>query len=224
MEDKTIKLSDRILGLSKQTALVVAFIVWTLVSMADFCLAEPNHTTLADEQRRAILLALEGEWICNIGSVKVRLQLTDDHKFSLNDKEGRYIVDGNKFTLESGSSETLYDFELGQNQLTLSGGDLNQPLKFTKLLGMGRSKKWFSALSVKSLQAKLYRILLVVIVVILCRIAIILFRVIIHFIIYSDWGPLRFIYRQQKNRTMTIYSLVISDNYSYLPATIKSSG
>jgi hypothetical protein len=54
-------------------------------------------------------------------------------------KQGHYLVDGTKLTLKSGSSQAIYDFELGQNQLTLSGDDLNQPLKFTKLLGIGRS-------------------------------------------------------------------------------------
>ncbi|MHC4310485.1 MAG: mechanosensitive ion channel family protein [Planctomycetota bacterium] len=170
--------------------------------------AEPNQTIMSEEQKRAVHMALEGEWICDIGSDKIRLHLTDDSKFSLKDKEGHYLVDGTKLTLKSGSSQAIYDFELAQNQLTLSGGDLNQALKFTKLLSIGRSKKWLSAFSVKSLQTKCYHILSIVIVVILCRIVLILFRTLIRFIIYSDWGPLRFVYRQHKSRTMTIYSLV----------------
>jgi len=171
---------------------------------------ETNETILSQEQRRAVFFALVGDWICNIGSSKLRLHLTDDNKFSLNDKEGIYLVDSTKLTLKSVSSKDVYDFELGQNQLTLSGNDLNQPLKFTKLSSIGRSKKWLLAFSFKSLQEKLDNIILIVIVVILCRIILIMFRTLIHFIIYSDWGPLKFIYRQRKNRSMTIYSLVIN--------------
>lgn len=204
----TAKLDYFSKGVGFAAVFILAIVFIVLSPNTSF--AEPNQAILGEEQKSAVHMALEGEWICNMGSAKVQLMLTDDNKFSLNDKEGRYLVDGTKLTLKSGSSQAIYDFELGQNQLTLSGGDLNQPLKFTKLLGIGRSKKWLSAFSAKSLQTKCYHILSIVIVVILCRIVLILFRTLIRFIIYSNWGPLRFVYRQQKSRTMTIYSLVVN--------------
>lgn len=197
---------------SKGVSFVAVFIlaIGFIVLCPNTSFAEPNQAILGEEQKRAVHMALEGEWICNIGNAKVQLMLTDDNTFSLNNKEGLYLVDGTKLTLKSGPSQAVYDFELGQNQLSLSGSDLNQPLKFTKQLGIGRSKKWLSAFSVKSLQTKFYHILSILIFVILCRIVLILFRALIRFIIYSDWGPLRFIYRQHKSRTMTIYSLVVN--------------
>jgi len=204
----TAKLDCFSKGVGFAAVFILAIVFIVLSPNTSF--AEPNQAILGEEQKRAVHKALEGEWICNIGSAKVRLQITDDNKFSLNDKEGHYLVDGTKLTLKSGSSQAVYDFELGQNQLSLSGGDLNQPLKFTRLPGIGGSQKWLSAFSIKSLQTKCYHILSIVIFVILCRIVLILFRVLIRFIIYSNWGLLRFVYRQHKNRNMTIYSLVIN--------------
>lgn len=112
MEDKTIKFSDRFLSFSKQTALVAVFIIGVLVSFPDLCFAEPNQVILGEEQKRAVHIALEGDWICNIGSTKIRLHFTDDSKFSLNEKEGSYLVEGTKLTLKSGSSQAVYDFDL----------------------------------------------------------------------------------------------------------------
>lgn len=170
--------------------------------------AESNRTVLGEEQTVAVHNALEGEWVCNIGNTKVRLILTDDNKFSLNEKEGSYLVEGAKLILKSDSSQAVYDFELDQNQLLLSGADLSRPLKFTKIVGIRGSQKWLSAFSIKSLQEKSYHLLSILVLVIVCRILLYLFKALIHFIIYSNKGPLRFIYRKHKSRTMTIYSLV----------------
>ena len=184
---------------------IVFTILWPTASFAD-----PNQTILGEQQNRAVYMAMEGEWISEIGNTKIRLTLTGDGIFHLNGKKGQYHVDGGKLILTSSTSEIDYKFEFAQSQLILSGDDLNQSLIFTKLSGIGHSKMWLSILSAKSLQTKFYHILLIIIVVILCRIVLVLFKTVVHFIIYSNWGPLRLLYRQHKSRTMTIYLLVVN--------------
>lgn len=172
--------------------------------------AQSNQGLIGKEQQRAVHSALSGEWVCNIGTAKLRLRLTSDGRFLLNDTHGDYYTEAATLRLKSGTSESSYQFELAENQLTLSGGDISQSLKFTKLRGIGDSKTWFSDLSERSLKSKSYRIVMIVVVVCVCRLVLYLFRTIAHFIIYSEWGPLKSIYRHQKNRTMTLYSLVIN--------------
>ena len=195
----------------KLNRLYAALLPVILVSC--FCAAsaaEPAQTIIGKEQRRLIQKTLMGEWVCSIGNAKLRLIIADEGYYSLGDTKGKYSIEGATLKLKSDTLEVDYQFELGDNQLTLSIGDLDEPLKFVKLPGIGQSKEWFSALSVKSIQEKLNNIILIVIVVILCRVVLFSFKAVIKFIIYSDWGPLRFAYRLRQNRTMTMYSLVIN--------------
>ena len=184
----------------------------TAVHLLDvgLCRAELKPAILGREQGRAVLTALEGEWIYNIGSAKIRLKLTGDGKFNLNDKEGQYLTESNKLTLKSDTHEAVYEFELVGSELTLSSGDLSQPIKFTKLPGVGEPRNWLPELSARSFQAKFYKILMIGVVVIVCKVLLLALRASMHFVIYSDWGPLKFVYRFNKNRIMTIYSLVIN--------------
>ena len=194
---------------SRTIRIVIFLTVGNLLGVG-LCRAELKQTILSREQERAVLAALKGEWIYNIGGAKIRLRLAGDGGFNLNGKQGRYLVRGTTLTLKSDGGEAVYEFELRGSELTLSGGDLGQPLKFTKLPGVGESGNWLLEFSVKSLRVKLSKILIIGIVVIVCRVLLLAFRASMHFVIYSDWGPLRFVYRFNKNRIMTIYSLVIN--------------
>jgi small-conductance mechanosensitive channel len=172
--------------------------------------AEPNSTFVGRQQRQAIRSSLIGEWICKVGSTKIVLNLSTDGRFTLGETEGIYDIDGSTLKLRGAEAEVGYQFELAAGQLTLSGGDISQTLKFSRVPGTGDRKSWLSQLSRKSTESKLHRIAVILLVAIGCRLLLSLFRGLIRFIIYTDWGPLKYIYRYRKNRTMTMYSLVLN--------------
>ena len=193
----------------RMTTIVIFLTAVSLIGVG-LCWAERDQTILSREQERAMRAALEGEWLCHIGSAKIRFKLTSDGKFNLNGKDGRYLLGGTKLTLKSDEREAVYEFELKGSELTLSGGDLNPPITFSKLPGVGESRNWLLEFSFKSFQAKVYKIFIIGLVVVVCRVLLLAFRASMRFVIYSDWGPLKSVYRFNKNRIMTIYSLMIN--------------
>jgi len=162
------------------------------------------------EQQNAIGSSLVGEWISIVGGSKIVLKLTPEGVFSLNKRKGQYVLAENTVTLKSSASEVSYQFELTGNELTLSGGDLKQVIKFTRMRSFGDYEDWLSYLSPKSLAPRLKRIAVIVLITVGCRALLFVSRVGIRFVIYCDWGPLKYIYSHHKNRTMTIYSLLIN--------------
>ena len=165
---------------------------------------------VAIERQSAVSSSLVGEWISVAGNSKMVLRLAPDGSFSLGKQQGRYAPSDNTLVLQSNTSEISYQFDLAANELTLSGGDLKQALKFTRLRGLGDYEDWLSYLSPKSLLPRLKRIAVIALIAIGCRLLLWVMRLGIHFLIYCDWGPLKFIYPRNKNRTMTVYSLLIN--------------
>ena len=56
-------------------AAIFIFAIIFVVIYPNTSLAEADRTSLGEEQKHAVHMALEGEWICNIGNAKVRLRL-----------------------------------------------------------------------------------------------------------------------------------------------------
>ena len=169
-----------------------------------------SQSIVAIERQSAVSSSLVGEWISVAGNSKMVLRLAPDGSFSLGKQQGRYVPSDNTLLLQSNTSEISYQFDLAGNELTLSGGDLKQALKFTRLRGLGDYEDWLSYLSPKSLLPRLRRIGVIALIAIGCRLLLWVTRLGIHFLIYCDWGPLKFIYPHHKNRTMTVYSLLIN--------------
>jgi len=65
-------------------------------------------------------------------------------------------------------------------------------------------------ISPQEARLKLHRILVVCMIVVLSRLLIAALRAINHFVIFSQWGPLRVLYQRQKNRTLTLHSLALN--------------
>ena len=162
------------------------------------------------EKQHAIRSSLVGFWNCDMGNKKLVLMLTKEGDFELGDQKGQYVLETNTLSLKTNTSELSYQFELTASELTLSGGDLTQSLKFIRVRSLSDYEDWLSYLSPKSLRSKLKRIAVIFVIVVVCRILLLLFQMIIHFVIYCDRGPLKFIYRSHKSRTMTIYSLLLN--------------
>ena len=159
---------------------------------------------------QAVEAALVGEWVAEVGNAKLRLRFGTDGAVTLDGASGQYSVDGNNLVVRLDAGSSTYQFELAADQLTLSGGDLARPLKFVRLPKMGGYLDWVSGFSVRSSWVKLYRVLTVALIVVAARVLIALLRGLSHFIVLSDWGPLRFVYGTRKNRTLTIHSLVLN--------------
>ena len=165
---------------------------------------------LEEEYRRAAHVSLVGDWMAKVGNTNITLKIGRDGRFELEDTKGLYSVDGSKLNLEADGSRYIYELELADRELTLSGGDLGKSLKFTKLPGTGESKTWLLILSKKSIGSKVRKIAVLVIIVILCRVLLLLLRAAVRFVIYTDRSLLKYVYRHHKSRTMTMYSLILN--------------
>jgi len=64
--------------------------------------------------------------------------------------------------------------------------------------------------SPESAKQKLYRILVIAAIVAASRLLIMVLQALSRLVIYSAWGPLRFVYRRHKNRVMTLHSLALN--------------
>ena len=163
---------------------------------------------LGQEQLRAMRLSLVGTWTCDIGQVKKSLCLGDDGRFQFGAQAGQYRMVGNTLLLHNGEREIAYEIKLEGKKLMLSGGDLGRTLECVKVprWGEGRLGDW----SLASIQAKLHRIGVAVLAVLASQILLWLLRALAHYVIYSEWGPLRYLYRRHKKRSMTLYSLFLN--------------
>jgi small conductance mechanosensitive channel len=202
------------LGLFALNRLRVIAVVAAIPIIGSFhdCFAsdEKSQGIVGMEQQSATRSSLVGEWISVLGDRKIVFRLTPEGGFSLGKQKGKYVSEVNTVILKTGTSEVSYQFELAGNELTLSDGDLKQPLKFTRMQGLNDYQDWLSYLSPQSLLPRLKRIAVIAVIAVSCRVLFLILQVIIHFVIYCDWGPLKLVYGHHKNRTMTIYSLLIN--------------
>ncbi len=171
---------------------------------------DAGPTIIGREQLEALKASLLGEWTCEIGQVREILTLAADGTFTMGDARGTYTLAGNHLTLLTDANAVRYDLALEGKTLTLSGGDLLRPLAFTKVPRFGESSGWLWEWSVPVLVARLRRIGAIVLVVIICLAAVRLLRALVQAVIYTEWGPLKFVYRRHKKRTMTLYSLALN--------------
>ena len=165
---------------------------------------------VSEGQQEAIRTTLPGEWTADYGKAKLILVLTEEGGFALDDRKGRYVVEGSSLVLRSTGKEDALQFEITGDQLTLSGSDLPQPLKFTRVPKGGKMLNWLFDFSAKSAKRKLFRMLLVGAVAIGCRLLLFAIRGLSRFIICSERGFLKYLYSRRKNRAMTINSLILN--------------
>jgi len=145
--------------------------------------ARQGQGIIGSEQQGAVASALVGEWLCVVGHKKIVFKLTAEGGFSFGGQKGRYVLEANTVRLTTDTSQISYQFELTANELTLSGGDLTQPLKFTRMRSFGDYQDWLSYLSPKSLTLKLKRIAIILLIAVGCRVLLLLLRGIIHLVI-----------------------------------------
>jgi len=172
--------------------------------------ASGGEGMVGEHHARAVRQALIGIWAVEVGSGKVSLELTEGRTARLDGKQGRYVVRGNQVELYLGEKSVAYTFDLAGDLLTLSGGDLAQPLKLARQPDTQGYTRWLSGLSLASAREKFYRILSIVLIVVAARLLIVVVRVVSRFVVVSEWGPLKYVYGQHKNRALTLHSLVLN--------------
>ncbi len=165
---------------------------------------------LGKEQLQAEQTALMGVWVSRIGQVRRTIRFGEDGRFESDGEQGEYRIEGTTVLLRVGENQVAYEFTLDDGKLVLSGGDLARPLDFAKVRRFGASGEWLFDWSPSVVKARLRRIGVVILIVLLVQVILWALRALAHFVIYSERGPLRFIYRRHKSRTMTIYSLVLN--------------
>lgn len=174
---------------------------------------------VGQSRQQALAQTLVGVWRAKVGKRDVTLQLGEDGSFRLDGRTGTYRVGGRNLVLRSGSSEVTYSFDVPPAEalsplvLTLSGGDLEQPLKMLAQSPVRSARSYAGELfeiSPRSALSKLRRLAAIVLIVVMSTMLIWLLRALSQFVIYSDWGPLRYVYRARKKRALTVHSLVLN--------------
>src|SRR5690606_30984565 len=150
-----------------------------------------------------------GTWRASVGDEKLELVLAEDGSFSLEEVAGTFDVADSQLVLVADSTVT-YDYTFEAGQLTLSGGDLESELVLIRAARVPGYVSWVWATNPEALGRRLHRIVWILGVVLLARLAIWFLGWLSGLLIFSSWGPLAFFYRNDKNRARTIHSLVLN--------------
>ena len=172
---------------------------------------EPSPGIVAAEQARALRGNLPGRWSCDAGKGRLDLRLGEDGRFRFGDASGVYKLTGNALALETDASALKYQVDLSpQDVMTLSGGDLTQPLKFARGVQAGSALKRSLHVSPGAVKHKATRLCIIVVIVVLARLAVYLLKRLSRFVVYSEWGMLSYLYRHHKSRVLTAHSLALN--------------
>ena len=169
-----------------------------------------GHGFIGKERDTAVKETLVGEWLADVGKIKLDLSLTSDGRFSLDSKKGEYSVEGSILKLRDKEGEVGYQFDLAGDLLTLSGGDLGQALKFSRKPEVANYLRRLFSLSPLNVKLKAGRILGIVVIMVVSGLIIRGMRWLSCFVIFSERGPLKFLYTHGKNRAVTMNSLILN--------------
>jgi small-conductance mechanosensitive channel len=179
--------------------------------------AAPPAGSLAQERALAVRESLVGSWVATVGKVELTLEFAPDGTYRSWRGQGVYAFDGERLELGPADGEgevRRYSIELRPGQIVLSGGDLAAPLTYVRnVAGDGSLRayaKWLFEFSPEETKRRTIRILTIIAIVIVAVVLVQLLRVVSGFLIFSQWGPLRFIYTRHKTKTRTVHSVVLN--------------
>lgn len=194
------------------TGLLLAALAITLCvcSAAEEGTDAPKPALVNAAREAVVAQALDGEWLAEVGSMHLALRFTRKGAWQLDGREGTFTVRGNKLELSGGGATVEYTFALGESALTLSGGDLAEPVKFTRKPEITGFVTWLFGLTWDGAKRKGYRVGVILLVVLAGLALIRIARSVSNAMIYSEFGPLKFIYKNNKRRAATIHALVLN--------------
>jgi small conductance mechanosensitive channel len=175
-----------------------------------------GQTFLSEEKARAARRALLGAWTATIGNEEVHLRFEADSAYSSDGGSGTFEVQENAITFTPKEGEAVvYVLEFPDSATcTLSGGDLKQPLRFTRDLSAGQplptTLRKLLDISPHSAKQKAVRTVVILLIIFASIMLIRGMEWLSRCLIYSEAGPLRYIFQRHKSRTRTIHSVVLN--------------
>lgn len=174
----------------------------------------PEGGSMEALRLEAVRQSLVSRWSATVGRENIYLTFREDGTARLGDREGTWLIAGPRLELIIEESAINYRYEIQENFLTLSEGDLTQPLRFTRM-GTGAGlvegyRAWFGLAYWKKVEARVYRVASILAIVLVAVLLIRVLRGVSQFLIFTDWGPLGYIYRRNKSRTRTIHSVTLN--------------
>ena len=186
-------------------------VLWT-VSEAQVQPDAPS-SVMASVQEAALRESLIGRWTGQIGRVTLEMTFDPNSRVQVNGQvpyDGQFEIRAGQLVLTNQGREDLYTLDMTVDTLSLSGSGLAGTVTWHRSLQLDKRSFWKNRLSWQALQTQGYRLLFVVGVIVVCRLFLWLLRGLFHILIYSKRGPLKYIYRYHKSRTMTIYSIILN--------------
>jgi len=95
-------------------------------------LALVGNAQIGQKIKAATGNSLAGTWICNNAGQTLTLVLYSNSRGEFEGDEISYVQTEDKLTIKSATGSTTYSYKLNGTNLTLSGGDLNKPVTFSK--------------------------------------------------------------------------------------------
>ncbi len=195
-------------------------LIWKILGVTLLCLIFGASTLRAqggirESRDAAIRSELIGSWKSTLGKASLNLEFEEDGAYRIGGTAGGFAVSEAQLVLTVGEAEpVVYGVDYSAGVLTLSGGDLQQPLKFTRNLSREDTLtgilRGFWSISPVVVRDKALRILTIIGIIIAGVWMIKGLRIFSEFLIFSERGPLRFIYRSHKSRTRTVHSVALN--------------
>lgn len=154
--------------------------------------------------------ALVGVWINDANADRMDLSFYQDGKFMLDAVRGSYMVDRDQLRLTTPRGTLTYKFVASADTLTLSGGDLRADLKFFRHTTLGDYWRGFLEVSGSDARRKAVRILVFLFIAFCAHAALSATRRLLRFLVMHDLSLSRFVYRDNKNRALTIHSIILN--------------
>ena len=162
-------------------------------------------------QDRAVEQAVIGLWTAEIGNARLRIKIYDSGQYELDGARGSYHVQNASMVLTSDTGDMVtYSVAFsGRDTLSLSGGDLSQPIKFVRVQETAGVLAKYVRLTPDQIGSKAVTIGIIIIIALMSRLILGFLQASSGILIFSERGILKYIYKKNKNRRSTIHSLLL---------------
>ncbi len=198
----------------RNCVIVAVGLLGFMVTLSHGQVAEASPSgVMAGVQEAALRESLLGRWTGQIGRVTLVMTFDPNSRVRVNGQvpfEGQFEIRTGQLVFTGEGREDLYTIDMTVDSLSLSGSGLAGTVTWHRLRQLDKRSLWKNRLSWQSFKTQGYHLLFVVVVIVVCRLFLWLLRGLFHVLIYSKRGPLKYIYRYHKSRTMTIYSILLN--------------
>ena len=146
--------------------------------------------------------ALKGEWIAAVGVENLHLTFQGNGAYTLDNSPGEYRVQAGVLILtdNSGNPKSFQVAFTGGDSITISGGDLGQPMKFFRAPSRFLLKSIVFKPTTGSILAKLINIGIILLVVIAVKVILAFAKYLSRLIIETKTGIFAYVFSKDANR------------------------